>query len=163
MRGMPGTVAAIAVAMLFSLAGVASAEEGPTRAEYVAMVEPICEGNTEANSRILKGVREKVRHGKLASAGGQFLRASTAFGKTVERIVAVPRPPADDTRLNKWFGFLEIVKENLRKVGIALKAGNRVRANHEVIRTERSANAANNVGSIFPFRFCKLTPSRFSG
>jgi hypothetical protein len=164
MRGMPGTfAAAIVAATLAALPAVAVAEEGPTRAEYVAMVEPICESNTEANSRILKGVRAKVRNGKLPAAGGQFIRASDAFGKTVVRITEVPRPPADDARLNKWFGFLGIVKTNLRKVGTALKAGNRVKANHEVVRTERSANAANNVGSIFPFRFCKLTPSRFSG
>jgi hypothetical protein len=70
---------------------------------------------------------------------------------------------ADDARLVKWFGFLEIVEENLGKIGKALKEENRVKANHEAIRAERSANAANNVSSIFPFHYCKLTPSRFSG
>jgi hypothetical protein len=161
MRGMPGILAAIVAAMLF--AGVAHAEEGPTRAEYVSQIEPICEHNTEVNRRILKGARGKVRRGKLPAAGRQFIRASKAFGKTVQKIVAVPRPPADDTRLVKWFGFLRIIKTNLRKLGVALKEGNRVRANHEAIRAERSGNAANNVGSLFTFRYCKLTPSRFSG
>lgn len=163
MRGMPGIFAAIVAATLGAFAGIAHAEEGPSRAEYVTMVEPICETNTEANQRILKGARDKVRTGKLPSAGGQFVRASEALGKTVTKLAGVPRPAADDARLLKWFGFLKIVKTNLRKVGIALKEDNRVKANHEVIRTERSANAANNVGSIFPFKFCKLTPSRFSG
>jgi hypothetical protein len=161
MRVMPGILAATAAATL--VAGAAFADEGPTRAEYVAQVEPICEKNTEANKRILKGTRSKVKQGKMPAAGGQFIRASEAFGKTVQRLVAVPRPPADDARLLKWFRFLRIVKTNLRKVGVALKKENRVLANHEAIRAERSANAANNVGAVFSFRYCKLTPSRFSG
>ena len=163
MKGTLGITAAIVAATL--VAGVAHAEEGlgPTRAEYVASVEPICESNTAANKRILKGARDKVNGGKMPAAGGQFIRASDAFGKTIEKIVAVPRPPEDDARLMKWVGFLKIVKSNLRKIGLALKDENRVKANHEAIRTERSANAANNVSSVFLFRYCRLTPSRFSG
>jgi hypothetical protein len=152
------------VVTLIAFAGVAHAETPVSpRAEYVAAVEPICESNTEANKRILKGARQKVNDGKMPAAGGQFIRASDAFGKTITSIIAVPRPPEDDARLLKWVGFLKIVKTNLRKIGVALKEENRVKANHEAIRTERSANAANNVSSIFPFRFCRLTPSRFSG
>ncbi len=167
MRGKPGILAALAAVMLIGGATRATAAitlpAEPTRAEYVTAVEPICEANTEANKRILKGARGKVKSGKMPTAGGQFIRASQAFGKTIKQLMAVPRPPADDARLVKWFGFLEIVQENLHKVGVALKQRNRVKANHEAIRAERSANAANNVSSIFPFHYCKLTPSRFSG
>jgi hypothetical protein len=158
---MPGTLAAIVAVML--LAAAAHAEEGPSRAEYVTQVEPICEQNTKANKRILKGARTKVKKGMLPVAGKQFLRASRAFGQTVRRIVAVPRPGEDDARLQKWFKFLRIVQANLRKIGTALKKKDRVLANHEAIRAERSANAANNVSAIFSFRYCKLTPNRFSG
>jgi hypothetical protein len=160
-----GTVAVCAAAMLITGSGHAAALTLAelTRAEYVTQVEPICQANTEANKRILKGARGKVKAGKLGPAGNQFMRASTAFGKTITQIKAAPRPVADDARLVKWFGFLEIVKTNLGKIGKALKSGNRVKANHEAIRAERSANAANNVSSIFPFHYCKLSPSRFSG
>jgi hypothetical protein len=161
-----GLTAALVAAILVAAAAPASATTlatEPTRDEYVAAIEPICQANTEANTRILKGARGKVKAGKLAPAGGQFTRAASAFGKTIKQIEAVPRPAADDARLVKWFGFLETVKENIGKIGKALKQGNRVKANHEAIRAERSANAANNVGSIFPFKYCKLTPSRFSG
>ena len=72
----------------------------------------------------------------------------------------MPRPPADDARLVKWFKFLRIVQKNLKKIGLALKAENRVKANHEAIRAERSGNAANNVGSVFKFLHCHLLPSR---
>lgn len=161
MRGRVCTVASLLAAMLVVAAG-APAAEGPTRDEYRAQVEPICEQNTLANKRILKGVRGKVRQGKLGAAGGQFIRASEAFGATVREIAAVPRPPADDARLVKWFGFLKIIKTHLRHLGKALKEEDRIKATHESIRVERSGNAANNVSFVFEFRYCRITPSRFT-
>jgi hypothetical protein len=157
-----GTLAAMVAATL--VGGVAHAEEpltAPTRDEYRAQIEPICERNTEDNKRILKGARSKANNGKMPAAGAQFIRASDAFGAAIKQIVAVPRPPTDDARLLKWVGFLKIVKKNLRKIGVALREENRVKANHEVIRAERSANAANNVSSAFRFLHCHLTASRF--
>jgi hypothetical protein len=161
MRRVQGTFAAL-LAVLLVAAAVAFAEEGPTRDEYVSQVEPICKSNAAANKKILKGARTKVRHGQLRQASGQFFRASTAFGKTVGKIERVARPATDDARLQKWFKFLRIVQEKLRMIGKALKEENKVKASHESIRAERSANAANNVGSIFKFHECHLSPSRFS-
>ena len=58
--------------------------------------------------------------------------------------------------------FLHIVQTDLRKVGKAFEAEERVRATHEGIRVERASNAANNVGFVFEFHYCRLTRSRFS-
>jgi hypothetical protein len=154
-------LAPLALAALVLAAG-AGADEGPTRDEYRAQVEPICQANTEANKRILRNVRPKVRNGRLHAAGHQFIRASEAFGATVREIAAVPRPPADDERLVKWFGFLKIIRANLRHVGTALLDDDRIRASHEAIRVERSGNAANNVSFVFEFTYCRITPSRFT-
>ena len=141
----------------------AGAVEGvPSRAEYVEAVEPICKQGTEASERILGGVREKVKAGRLRPAGGQFIRAADAFGKTVERLTAVPRPLEDEGRLLRWLSLLEVVGENLRKIGVDLKKERRVRANHDAIRAERSGNAANNAGFAFQFRDCRLRSSMFS-
>jgi hypothetical protein len=147
------------------LAASARAEEGPSRAEYVEQVEPICQANTVANKRILKNVKTKARskrQSEVSEAGGQFIHASAAFGATVQKIAAVPRPPTDDARLLKWFEYLGIVKTNLRKLGKALQEGKKILAAHELIRVERSANAANNVSFVFEFHYCRLTPSRFT-
>ena len=55
---------------------VALAAEGDTDTdEYAERVEPICKANTEANSRILKGVKDQVKQGKLVPAGKRFIRA----------------------------------------------------------------------------------------
>lgn len=163
MKGMIRLAVLIAAATLV-FAAAAPAEEAlpPSRAEYVSQVDPICQANTEANKRILKNVRQKAQNGKLTQAGAQFTRASAAFGATVDKIVTVPRPPADDVRLLKWFKYLRIVQTNLGKVGKALKEGDKILAAHEGIRVERSGNAANNVGFVFDFQACRITPGRFT-
>ncbi len=163
MRGTLALAIAVAAAILSSAAG-ASAEEAaaPTRAEYVSQVEPICQANTEANKRILKDVRKKAKDGKLKEAGAQFIHASAAFGSTVTKISEVPRPPADDARLLKWFTHLNIIKTDLRNLGKALKEEDKILAAHEGIRVERAGNAANNVGFIFEFHYCRIAPGRFT-
>jgi uncharacterized membrane protein len=74
----------------------------------------------------------------------------------------VPRPAPDDARLLKWFKQLRVVGEKLRNLGVALKANEEIKAAHEQIRVERASNAANNVGFVFEFHYCRLTPSRFT-
>ena len=91
----------------------------------------------------------------------QFIHASAVFGKTVGKLAHVQRPSTDDTRLRKWFKQLHIVQSKLRKLGQALKAGNRIRAAHEQIRVERASNASNNVSFVFEFHYCHLNRSRF--
>jgi hypothetical protein len=165
---MKGTlqIAVLVAAVTLSVAAGTHAEEAlPSRAEYVAQVEPICEANTVANKRILKNVQAKARSSKqvqVSEAGAQFIHASTVFGATVQKIAAVPRPVADDARLLKWFKYLGIVQTNLRNLGKSLKEGDKIKAAHEQIRVERSTNAANNVGFIFEFHACRLARSRFT-
>lgn len=158
------TAAITIAAMALLPAATASAEEEPTRAQYVEQVDPICQANTEANKRILKNVKTKARSKSpktVRQAGSQFIQASTAFGTAEKKIAAVPRPPADDARLLKWFKHLAIVRTDLRKLGKALQKGEKILAAHEQVRVERAANAANNVSFIFEFKYCHLSASNF--
>ncbi|HVY78837.1 MAG TPA: hypothetical protein VG898_10055 [Solirubrobacterales bacterium] len=163
MKGVLTIVALVAVLALGAVTA-ASAEE-PTRQQYVEQVEPICKANTEANQRILENAKERAKSrnpAKMRQAGAQFIHASVVFGKSVQKIAAVPRPAADDVRLVKWFKQLGVVREKLRKLGVALKAGEEIKAAHEQIRVERASNAANNFGFAFKFHYCRLTASRFT-
>jgi hypothetical protein len=157
--------AAISIAAMALLpAATASAAEESTRAQYVEQVDPICQANTEANKRILKNVKTKARSKSpktVRQAGSQFIQASTAFGATEKKIAAVPRPPADDARLLKWFKHLAIVRTDLHKLGKALQKGEKILAAHEQVRVERAANAANNVSFVFEFKYCHLSASNF--
>jgi len=156
-------IAPLLAAMTLVIAASAHAEEGgPSRAEYVSQVEPICQANTIANKRILKNAKQRAQNGKMKQAGAQFIHASAAFGSTVQKIATVPRPPADEPRLLKWFTFLEIVKADLHKLGTALKEGDKIKAAHEAIRVQRAGNAANNVGFVFEFHYCRIEQSRFT-
>jgi hypothetical protein len=159
--GMPIT-AVLAIGVTLAVAATAFAEGAPTREEYVATAEPICKANIDKSKQILKGARPKVKAGKLAPAGRQISRAAAQFGTSIKELEALPEPIADEARLQKWFKFLKIVQSNLSKVGDSLKQGDKVRAVHEEIRTERSSNAANNVSFVFGFRYCHLTPSQFN-
>jgi hypothetical protein len=162
MKGVLTLAVAVAAVMLL-VAAPAWAEE-PTRDQYREAVEPICQANTEANKRILKNAKDRAKSrvpAKMKEAGAQFIHASAVFGKTVEKLAGVPRPPADDARLLNWFKQLAIVQTNLRKLGVALKADEEIKAAHEQIRVERASNAANNFSFAFEFHYCRLTPSRF--
>lgn len=159
-RGLP--ILALIVAATLGFAALGHAAEGPTQEEYVAQVEPICEQNTRANKRILAGARHKANHGQRPAAGRQFIRAAAAFGKTTKAIKAVPRPAEYEVRLTRWIERLGVVKDNLRSMGKALKADNLNRAILGEVKLRSSALAANNVVYDFPFRYCRLTGSRFS-
>jgi hypothetical protein len=152
-------VLAVAVALLVTVP-VALAEELSTT-EYVERVEPICKANAEANSRILKGVKEQVKQDKLVPAGKRFIRASSALGKTVEQIAKVPQPAEDAAKLTKWIGYLKQEKVFLQKIGTALKAKDKFHAQKLAVELNRNNNKANNTVISFPFKECRIDSSRF--
>lgn len=160
MKGPLGTLAA-AVLVTLAAAPFAHGAEAPTRALYVERVDRICMQDTQRSQRILRGVRQMIDRERMVPAGRRFIRVSKTFAEALRRIVRVPRPPADDPRLRKWFKFLRIVKTRMRVLGKTLKEEKKVKATHASIQLERSSNAANNVGFVFGFRHCRFTRSRF--
>jgi hypothetical protein len=157
---LPKLTLALAVALLVAVP-VALAAEEPTRDEYVARVDPICKANTEANSRILKGVKDQVQQGQLVPAGKRFIRASGALGKTVTQIAAVPQPSEDAAKLTKWIGYLKQEKTFLQKIGKALKAEDKFHAQKLAVELNKNNNKANNTVISFPFKECRIESSRF--
>jgi hypothetical protein len=133
-----------------------------SRDEYVARVEPICKANTQANERILKGVRASVKSGAYDKAAAQFNRAAAALEKTLGQIEAVPQPSADEATLGKWLKYVGTEADLLRKAGSALKAHNKVQAQAQVVRLTHNANVANVLVAGFDFTNCKFDPTKFS-
>jgi hypothetical protein len=130
---------------------MAAATEPPTRPEYVAQAEPICKTNVLANRRIFKGAKGQVKAGKLKPASKHFLRAATAFAKTIGQLEAVPRPTADEARLGKWFGLLRR----------ALAAEDKHKADSYAVDLNHNSNLANNTVLGFGFNYCRIDPARF--
>jgi hypothetical protein len=155
-------VMALVFAVVLAAVPVAVAAEGElTRPEYVERVEPICKSNTEANSRILKGVKDQVKEEKLVPAGKRFIRASSALGKAVGKIAAVPQPSADAAKLTKWIGYLKSEQTFLLKIGKALKAKDKFHAQKLAVELNKNNNKANNTVISFGFDECRIDSARF--
>lgn len=153
--------ASILVLVLPAAQVVATTGEEPTRAEYAAEVEPICKRNTEANEKILKGVRAQVTHGQLKQAGARFVKASSALRGTVRQLRAVVQPPEDRETLGNWFGYLGEEAKLLGETGTKLRHGDKrgaLRLSSSLIKV---ANKANAEVLDFPFRYCRSSPSKF--
>jgi hypothetical protein len=144
-----------------AIAAAAGAAE-LSREDYVARVEPICKRNSEANRRIFRGAREEVKAGQLGKASRHFARADAALGKTIVQLRAVPQPATDEARLAKWLGYLEAEQDLLGRIGEALAAGDKAKAQLLSVRLNRNSNLANNAVLPFGFEHCRIDPARFS-
>ncbi|HVY77214.1 MAG TPA: hypothetical protein VG898_01775 [Solirubrobacterales bacterium] len=133
-----------------------------TRESYKEAVEPICKTNTEANERILKGVRKKVQKGKLKQAGTQFEKAGKALHRAIAQLKAIPQPTADQAKLAKWFKYIGEEEKLFLKGAKQLKAGNKTGAQATVIKLNHNANQANNQVLAFEFKYCRFEPSKFT-
>ena len=155
-----GPAAAAVAVLLVAAVPLAGAAE-LSREEYVARVEPVCKTNVTANKRIFKGAKGQVKAGKLKQASNHFFRAATAFAKTIRQIEAVPRPTADEARLGKWLGYLRGEKNLIQKVGRALAADDKHKAESYSVDLNHNSNLANNTVLGFGFDYCRIDPSRF--
>lgn len=159
---MPGKKLILSfVAVLVLLGAVPSMAAEATRESYVAAVEPICKANTEANEKILKGVRAKVKAGKLDAASKQFFAAARALKRTRAQLLQVPKPPADAARLTKWLGYVKTEVQLFEAVGRKLAKGEATAAQKMVVRLVSNARQANNQVLDFEFRYCRFQPSKF--
>jgi hypothetical protein len=150
-----------AATLLIPLVGAALAAE-PTRETYKEAVEPICKANTQANERILAGVRQEVRGGRLAPAATRFTRAATALKKTIGELRAVPPPPADRSRLSRWLAQASTEASLFEQIAADLRKGRKAQAERIVAKLTTYANQANNMVLPFEFEYCRLEPSRFT-
>jgi len=151
-------LAALAVAAPLA---AATAAEVPTRPEYVAQLERICKPRSDATQRAVRGFRADVRHERLARAATKFSRAKRIFGATVHSISAVPRPPADQRTLARWFARLRREILYLGRIAASLRASNVARFQRVSARFIREGNRANNVIVSWGFTYCSFKPSRF--
>jgi hypothetical protein len=139
---------------------VSSAAEEPTRAEYVARLEQICEPGSDATERAVRGVRGDVRAERLAVAARKLARAQRIFTGTVRSISVVPRPAADRTTLSRWFAALGKEEVYLGQMVKTLRANDVAGFERVSARFIHEGNKANNAVVSFGFNYCSFKPSR---
>jgi hypothetical protein len=128
---------------------------------YKKEVEPICKVNTEANEKILKGVRQKVKAGKLDAAAKQFRAAGGALKKARTELLKVPKPPADATRLTKWLGYVKTEVQLFESIANKLANDDETSAQKMVVRLISTSKQANNQVLDYEFRYCRQQQSKF--
>lgn len=153
--------ALLATVALAAAAPLASATEPTPVSEYRDKAEPICKTNVLANKKIFKGVKGLVKAGKLKQASTHFKRAATAFGKTIAQLAAVPQPPEYEVKLGKWLDLLRETKGVIGKIGKALAAENKRKAESFSVELRRLSTKANNTVLDFEFNYCRIEESRF--
>ena len=158
---MPGKFIFSLVAAAALLGAVPASATEAERDAYKDAVEPICKANTEANEKILKGVRAKVKAGKYDAAARQFLGAAKALKKTRAQLLAVPKPPEDATRLTKWLGYVKTEVQLFESIASKLKKDEVTAAQKMVVRLVSNARQANNQVLDYEFRYCRFQPSKF--
>jgi hypothetical protein len=154
-------ISTTAILLALGLAAVAFAAT-TTRDEYTASVEPICKVNTQANERILQGVKAEVRQGKLKPAAAKFVKAAAELKKTLNQLRAVSPPPADKARVAEWLAGVKVESELFASVAKKLNAGQKGAAEHMVALLSSNASQTNTVMLPFEFRYCRLEPSKFT-
>ncbi len=155
-----GLLVGLAVFALAVLASSAMAAE-VTRTEYREAAEPICKVDTQANERILAGVRSEVKQGKLKPASAKFKQAAMALKKAVKQLKALPQPSADSARLKKWFTYAEQEVKLFETGSRKLSSGDKNAASKIGVELVNVANKANAQVIPFEFKYCRLEPSRF--
>jgi hypothetical protein len=150
----------VALALLCTPAASFSAE-APTREEYVAQLESICQPRVEATERAMKGAKRDLRAERDAVAAAKFERGFRLFADTLDRMVSVPRPSADLAKLKTWFGYLDEQERYLRKIIANLRAGRTIKAQRAISRFIHNGNLANNTVLAFEFNYCFFRYSRF--
>ena len=158
MRAAAVLLAALALAGATTLALAAEV----TREEFVERAEPICKVSREESGRILAGVREKVKAGKLKPAAVQFEAASKALEGTRKQLAALPRPAADAARLGTWLTYMKQEAGLLGVVARKLRGGEKGEAERIGAKLTTTAVKANNEVAPFEFHYCVASPSQFT-
>jgi hypothetical protein len=154
-----GVLGTLFLLLAASMAFGATLEE--ERQTYKGQVEPICKQNREANERVLKGVKQNIRNGKLKLAGTQFAKGAAALKQARTQLAAVPRPAADSARLTKWLGLVKTEVELFENVSKKLKAGDKRGAQRMALQLTTTVNKANNTVLPYEFKYCRVQTSQF--
>lgn len=159
---MPGKKLVFSIVLAAALlAAIPSNAADQTPKGYKEAVEPICKANTEANEKILKGVRQKVKSGQYDAAAKQFTGAAKALKKARTQLLAVPKPPEDTAQLTKWLGYAKTEAQLFETIAKKLHNDEATAAQKMVVRLVSTARQANNQVLDYEFHYCRFQPSKF--
>ena len=153
-------ILAAPAALLLLVALPALAWGEPTRAEYVAQLEPICSAQTKAEKKGSHGLANDIEAGRTQSAVATIRHWKRAFDRGEVRIAAVPQPTADAAVLSQWLLARKNFGRALKPFARGIKTGHvRVEAGGALFgrpakRLALSALSADQPVEGFGFKSC---------
>jgi hypothetical protein len=150
-----GTSMALIVGMLFASAAVWGQGSGPTRADYVNTIEPMCQAGTKAMQKAQSGSATDFKHGRHRRAGAKLIKSSSIMRRYLTEIAAVPRPPADAATLTTWFDRLNVFAGDIARIGRIIKTDHLAKLGNAQKRYARDGREANNIVAGFGFSACR--------
>lgn len=162
-KGRSTALVVVAFAVLATIGAheAVYAKGAVARADYVSQLEGVCKPGAKKTQRVTKGARKDIKAERLGIAATKFSKAAKIFGRTVSRIKPVPRPEADQSKLSKWFVYLDRQEDYLEKIAGHLRARRSIAAQRLIARFIHNGNLANRTTLGFEFDYCSFRFSRY--
>jgi hypothetical protein len=144
------TIAGALLAIAFS---TASASGAATRAEYIAQVDPICQGAIkDGKAALLKATQGHP--GDRRARGQGIVRKYTIFLKARFQILAVDPAPGDEQIVHAWTVSLGKAFLLGQHYGRALRGGSQTDASATAKKLKRKTNSSAGIVAGFGFSSC---------
>jgi hypothetical protein len=146
-RGLIGAVAGAVVLLSFTVAPALA--EGPTRADYIAQADPICEATFKQKLPQPKDRHDFKGYARLFSTMGHRIEAMT------DRLDRIPKPVADEFGLGNWLKSLHSWAHASSQAGGALQHREVRRYKVALRKLNRAQKVRLNASETFGFQICR--------
>jgi hypothetical protein len=146
-RAIIGVVAGTVI--LLSLTVAPALAEGPTRADYIAQADPICQATFKQKLPQPKDRHDVKGYARLFSAMGHRIEAMT------DRLDRIPKPVADEFGLGNWLKSLHSWARASSQAGGALRHRNVRRYKVALRKLNRAQKVRLNASETFGFQVCR--------
>lgn len=144
----------VLLAGLLLVPTASSASAATTRAEYIALVEPICKEADGDISRALRGWVTNIKKGNLPKAGRKVGRANRIFERSIDSVERILPPAEDAAVIASW---LALERRDVRlgnRISSALKSRNARRAVKFLDKSFKLEKTINAVIGDYGFKEC---------
>jgi hypothetical protein len=137
-----------------SLVSASSALAQPTREQYIAQADPVCQASMQAQSNALGGFVTDVKHGRLKKAARKFRRAGALLSVGIDQLAALEAPPADAPLLGDWLASLRNEVSAVNRFAKALAGANLKQLRKADKQLIRAIDNSTGIVAAFGFQVC---------
>ena len=152
--GVTALLATVLLGISPNASGAQDPSIPPTREEFVAKADRICEVPYRKALRLIFVADRLADEGSYGRAGAKLVRASRHVLGVNRELSSLTPPPADARLIGVWLDGIRASYEKVRKAGKALKANRPGRGERLLARAKRGSARANEKVSGLGFDHC---------